>query len=313
MPEMDGITLLREAREIDPDLVGIMMTGHGTVDTAVEAMKAGAHDYILKPFKLNVIRPVLTRALTLRQLRLENAALGRSVAERTAELERANRELESYSYSIAHDLKAPLRGINGFAAALLEDYAAGWPEEAREMLARVSASAGRMGRLIDDLLRFSRLSRQPLLKELVRVDALVSEVIDELRKDAPDRNVATVVGNLPATVGDPALLRQVFVNLLANAFKFTRMRERAVIEMGCTIEDGEALFFVRDNGVGFDMQYASQLFGVFQRLHSPDEFDGTGVGLSIVERIVQRHGGRVWADAAVNRGATFFFTLPAGR
>jgi hypothetical protein len=310
MPEMDGIALLRAALETDPHLVGIMTTGAGTITSAVEAMKAGALDYILKPFELSVILPVLSRALTVHRLRMENAALGRRVRERTTELEAANKELEAFSYSVSHDLRAPLRAVDGFSSMLLNQYSPQLPAEARRLLNKVSTSTRRMGQLIDDLLRFSRLGRQSLSKQPVNISALVHDVIDDLRKEQGDRRIEIRVGDLPDGVGDPSLLKQVFVNLLSNAFKFTRHRESAVIEVGCRQHEGETLLFVRDNGAGFDMQYAEKLFGVFQRLHGSEEFEGTGVGLSIVQRIILRHGGRIWADAGVDKGATFYFTLP---
>jgi light-regulated signal transduction histidine kinase (bacteriophytochrome) len=166
-----------------------------------------------------------------------------------------------------------------------------------------------MGRLIDDLLRLSRLGRQPLSKEPVSIRALVEEVLAQLREEQPDRHIEIRVADLPDAVGDRSLLKQVFVNLLSNAFKFTRRREAAILEVGCKEQDGETIYFVRDNGAGFDMQFAQRLFGVFQRLHRAAEFEGTGVGLSIVQRIVRRHGGRVWAEAEADKGATFLFTL----
>ncbi len=309
MPEMDGIQFLRAALELDRNLVGIMMTGHGTVDTAVEAMKAGALDYILKPFKLRVILPVLSRALAMRQLRMENAKLEQCVRERTTELESANQELEAFSYSVSHDLRAPLRAVDGFTNILLRKHSSGMPEEAKEFLNKIASSANQMGRLIDDLLSLARLGRQPLLMRTVSVTELVTEVLSELRQTLGDRQVNVHVDALPDCQGDPALLKQVFVNLLSNAFKFTRHQKDPNIEVGCKSNGEQNMYFVRDNGAGFDMQYAQRLFGVFQRLHRAEEFEGSGVGLSIVQRIIHRHGGQVWAEAKLNQGATFYFTL----
>jgi signal transduction histidine kinase len=310
MPEMDGITLLRAALAIDPEMVGIIMTGQGTIDTAVEAMKTGALDYILKPFKLSAILPVLSRALTLRRLRIENAELERHLRQRTVELEAVNSELEAFSYSISHDLRAPLRHVDGFTNILLQNYLSELPEDAQRLLKSVSGAAQRMGRLIDDLLRFSQLSRQPLLKQQVSLASLVQQVLEELRNEQPDRRFEIQVGELPDCVGDSSLLRQVFVNLLSNAFKFTSQKEKAIVEVGFKLLEGERVHFVRDNGAGFEMKYAQKLFGVFQRMHREDEFEGTGVGLSIVQRIILRHGGRIWAEAELDKGATFYFTLP---
>jgi two-component system sensor histidine kinase/response regulator len=309
MPEIDGIALLRAAHEIDPDLVSIMMTGHGTIDTAIEAMKAGALDYILKPFKLSVVLPVLSRALTVQRLRLENAALERRVRERTAELEAANQELEAFSYSVSHDLRAPLRHIDAFTHRLVKDFGAQLPPAAQDLLQRVCHGAQRLGILIDDLLNLSRFSRQPLAKRIVNLASLVDQVLADHQSEREGRDVEFRIGHLPECLGDASLLKQVFINLLSNALKFTRKCEKAIIEIECQERPGELECIVRDNGAGFDMQYAGKLFGVFQRLHSVDEFDGTGVGLSIVHRIVLRHGGRVWAEAEVGKGATFHFTL----
>ncbi len=312
MPEMSGIDLLRAALEIDPQMVCIMMTGHAAVDTAVEAMRAGALDYILKPFKLNTILPVLTRALAVRSLRVENEALQRSVRARSAELEARNKELEAFSYSVSHDLRAPLRAIDGFAHMLQEDYAAQLSVEGCALLNRVSNNVNRMSQLIDDLLHLARLGRQPLSKQPVNVVALVHEVLEELRNQQDGRPVEVRVGALPGCVADPSLLKQVFINLLSNAYKFTRPREQPTVKVGCIPQDNESVYFVQDNGVGFDMSHAGHLFGAFQRLHRPDEFEGTGIGLSIVHRVIQRHGGRIWTEAAPEKGATFYFTLPDG-
>jgi len=319
MPEMDGIALLRAAHEVDPDLVGIVMTGQGTIDSAVEAMKAGALDYILKPFKLSVVLPVLSRALTVRKLRLENIALEKSVRERTAELETANRELEfankeleAFSYSISHDLRAPLRHIDGFSEILMQNHGEQLPEAGQRLLQNVRNGAQRLGQLIEDLLRFSRLSRQPLTMSKVSLSRLVQHVIGDLGSEREGRKVEIRVGDLPDCLGDYALLKQVFTNLLTNALKFTRKREQALIEISAEANDKEVVCFVRDNGAGFDMQFATKLFGVFQRMHKESEFEGTGVGLSIVQRIIHRHGGRIWAEAETDKGACFHFTLPAG-
>ena len=310
MPEMDGIALLRAAQEIDAHVVGIVMTGHGAIDTAVEAMKAGALDYILKPFKLSGILPVLSRALGVRRLRMENEELQQRVRERTSQLEVANKELEAFSYSISHDLRAPLRSVGAFSTILLQEHSSQMPAEARRLLDIVATSARRMEQLIEDLLRFSRLSRQSLSKQPVDVPALIHAILEELRQQEGDRYIEVKVGEVPNCVGDRPLLRQVFVNLLSNALKFTRQRDKAIVEVGSQQQEGETVYFVRDNGAGFDARYAGKLFGVFQRLHSGEQFEGTGVGLSIVQRIVQRHGGRVWAEGKVDGGATFYFTLP---
>ncbi|HVW20606.1 MAG TPA: ATP-binding protein [Opitutaceae bacterium] len=311
MPEMDGIALLKAALEADPRLTGIMMTGAGSIASAVEAMKSGALDYILKPCKVSSLLPVLSRGLMVRRLRAENAELARRVQDRTAELETANKELEAFSYSVSHDLRAPLRHIDGFANLLLTGHAAALPPDAQRLLNQVIASSRRMGQLIDDLLRLSKSSRQPLNLQPVPLGALVEEVLAELRRDAGERRIEVRLGPLPECMVDRALLRQVFVNLLSNAFKFTRQRETAVIEVDVRPEGSELVCRVKDNGAGFDPRYAERLFGVFQRLHRAEQFEGTGVGLSIVQRIIHRHGGRIWAESALDAGAAFYFTLPA--
>ena len=480
MPDMDGIALIKAGQEIDRDLVAVVMTGHGAVETAVQAMQAGALDYIQKPFKLRDILPVITRALTVRRLRTENIQLRQAVAihelstaftdelnpasvankvaeaafeqtangavsvlivaedgqalqvaaargpnaqqiagmsipcddairawvaqlrpkllnssawapadfylnygpdafdyatcvpmlaggdfvgilnftcgppartvtrgqlkmlntlagtaaaamqvaslldrlhrtndeleqrvqERTAQLEAANNELEAFSYSVSHDLRAPLRAIMGYSEILLQECRPTLSADAQRQFDTISAAAHRMGELIEDLLELAHLSRQTLLKVQIQPARLVKQVLGELRSAHPDREVAIKMAELPECMADESLLRQVYVNLLSNAFKFTGQRNPAVVEIGTLEQPDETVYFVRDNGAGFDMQHVARLFGVFQRLHGASEFAGTGIGLSIVQRIVNRHGGRVWAEGAVGEGATFYFTLP---
>ena len=236
------------------------------------------------------------------------------LGQRAIQLEAANQELEAFSYSISHDLRAPLRAMDGFSRILLEEYAPQLPAEAQRYLGLVRDNAQQMGHLIEDLLAFSRLSRQPLNKQTVAPAELVRQVLAELRAEQEGRKVEVTIGDLPACEADPALLKQVWVNLLSNALKFTRKREDAQHRNRCPsqIRQPECIYFVKDNGVGFDMQYANKLFGVFQRLHRAEEYEGTGVGLAIVQRIVHRHGGRIWAEAEVDKGATFYFTLEGG-
>jgi PAS domain S-box-containing protein len=229
------------------------------------------------------------------------------------QLAQSNSELERFSYSVSHDLRAPLRAINGYAQAVLEDYGAALDAEGKRFLGIIRDSAKRGGELIDALLNFSRLGRQPLSLEPVDLTELARGVVDELRRSAGVEGIDVVVDPLPPTRGDRTLLRQVLANVIGNAFKFTRGRPHPQIEIGARREGPAVVYFVRDNGVGFDMRYADKLFGVFQRLHRADEFEGTGVGLALTQRIVQRHGGRIWADGKVDGGATFFFTLPVER
>ncbi len=244
---------------------------------------------------------------------LEDVEVERVKAEQArALLEAVNRELEAFSYSVSHDLRAPLRAISGFAQAVVEDYAPRLDDEGKRFLGLIQDNAHRMGQLIDDLLTFSRLGRHQLLETQVDLVNLAQAIFEELVAQTPGRKIRFVAHAAPPALGDKAMLRQVLVNLLSNAIKFTRLRPEALIEFGyAAAEDGGA-YYLKDNGVGFDMQYVGKLFGVFQRLHSAAEFEGTGVGLAIVYRIVTRHRGRVWAQGQVNQGATFYFTLPEG-
>jgi PAS domain S-box-containing protein len=231
------------------------------------------------------------------------------VRERTALLEAANKELESFAYSASHDLRAPLRGIDGWSLALLEDYGANLDKTGRLYLERVRSEAQRMGRLIDDLLRFSRETRRAINWQKVDISTLAATVSAQLRKTNPDRSLRFEIQPGLTAYGDPSLLRLVLDKLLDNAVKFSVRRSPALVEVGQDDRGGERVFFVRDNGAGFDMAYAGKLFRMFQRLHGSDEFPGTGVGLATVQRIITRHGGRIWAEAGIERGATFYFTL----
>jgi two-component system sensor histidine kinase/response regulator len=313
MPDMDGIELFRAARAVDPDVAGVIMTGHGTIDTAVAALQIGALDYVLKPFRLNVILPVIARALDVRRLRMENAVLQRREREQALELAAAYHDLESFSYSISHDLRSPLRAIRGMTDLYLEEAEDTLTEGGRRRLEQIMRGADRMDLMIEDLLRFCRLSRAAPTASRIDLTALIRRVVDDLRAAMPERNVEVTIDALPDCRGQPGLIEQVVVNLLSNAFKFTRGRSDARIEVGSyrtsAPEPDEQVYFVRDNGAGFNMQYADKLFGVFQRLHSQEEFAGTGVGLSIVKRILERHGGRIWAVGAPDQGATFSFVL----
>lgn len=225
-------------------------------------------------------------------------------------MEAANKELEAFSYSVSHDLRAPLRAINGFAEAVIEDYLPLLDEQGKKYLHFIADNASQMGKLIDDLLSFSRLGRQEMTKSRVDLDALAEIIIDEFRSQAAGREVAFAINKVPPAYGDGSMLRQVLINLFSNAVKFTKPAEKAKVEFGYLPGAGKGAYYVKDNGVGFDMQYAGKLFGVFQRLHSVAEFEGTGVGLALVHRIITRHGGHVWAEGGVDQGATFYFTLP---
>ena len=244
------------------------------------------------------------------KIRQLNEELELRVLERTSQLEAANRELEAFSYSVSHDLRTPLRAIDGFSRIVLEDYGDRLNEDGQRYLNIIRGNTRHMGQLIDDLLAFSRLGRKSIEKTVINMEQLAKEIFNEILQQEKNRLVRFEMDSLPSTEGDRNMLRQVFVNLFTNALKFTKYQQQAMLKIGYESMEKEDVYFVKDNGVGFDMRYADKLFGVFQRLHSQEEFEGTGVGLAIIQRIIHRHGGRVWAEAKVNQGATFYFTLP---
>ena len=230
--------------------------------------------------------------------------------DRTAQLESANTELEAFSYSVSHDLRAPLRHVTGFVELLNKRAPDALDDKSQHYLQVISESAQQMGRLIDDLLSFSRMGRVELSKTQVNMNQLVQEAIAILQQETQGRDILWRIEPLPDVSGDPALLKTVFTNLIANALKFSRTRPQAVIEIGQRAEADEIIFYVRDNGAGFDMKYVDKLFGLFQRLHRAEEFEGTGLGLANIRRIIHRHGGRTWAEGAIDQGATVYFSLP---
>ncbi len=252
-----------------------------------------------------IIRDITERKRAEEAMARQAAELSRS----NAELAATNRELEAFSYSVSHDLRAPLRHIDGFARILLEDCEPQLDALAQRHLQRIRDATAHMGRLVDDLLNLSRIGRREVNKQVVSLNSLVEEVLVDLKPEMEGRQIDWQIGRLPFVECDPALIRQALANLLSNALKYTRPRECAVIEVGQTTVDGQSAIFVRDNGVGFSMKYADKLFGVFQRLHRQEDFEGTGVGLATVQRIIHKHGGRVWAEAELDRGATFYFIL----
>jgi PAS domain S-box-containing protein len=243
------------------------------------------------------------------EVRALSIELEQRVIDRTAELTAANKELEAFSYSVSHDLRAPLRAIDGFSRILLEDYIAELPEEAQHYFQLVRDNTQKMGHLVDDLLAFARLSRQPLNKRTTDPLVVINQCLEELRDEQTGRQITIEIGALPACQADPALLKQVWVNLITNALKYTRRRDPTVITIGSQSDGAALVYFIQDNGVGFDMHYSDKLFGVFQRMHRAEDYEGTGVGLAIVQRIVHRHGGRIGAEAVVDQGATFYFSL----
>jgi signal transduction histidine kinase len=315
LPDSQGSMTFTRAKAHAQDIAMIILTDYGDEAEALNMVKEGAQDYLPKTqlnanLLLRTIRCAIERKRVEQEVRVLNEELERRGRAHTVELEAANKELENFPFSVSHDLRTPLQGITCFSEILLQEYATQIPAEAQRLLRMVCDSAEEMGRLIEGLANFSRLGRQPVSIQVLELASLVQDVLDELGDEREGRKVEVRFGSLPDCTGDPALLKQVFTNLLSNAFKFTRGLEQAFIEIGCRAQQAEPAYFVRDNGVGFDMQYASRLFGIFQRLHPRSEFEGIGIGLSIAQRIIQRHGGRIWAESEVNKGACFYFTLP---
>ena len=239
-----------------------------------------------------------------------NIGLEEKIRQRTAQLETANKELESFSYSVSHDLRAPLRAINGFTQVLVEDYMEQLSEDASTVLEEIISNSIRMGQLIDNLLEFSRVGKQHISKATINIAHMVDTVVTELKQAEPERVISVTIKNLENITGDRHMLKQVFINLISNAFKYSSKRKEPVIEIGCCQENGFCTYYVKDNGAGFDMLYYDKLFGVFQRLHSSNEFEGTGVGLAIIQKIVTKHEGKVWAEGKVDEGACFYVSLP---
>ena len=258
---------------------------------------------------IGLFQDITERKLAEEEIYKLNAELEQRVRERTIQLETTNKELEAFSYSVSHDLRAPLRGIDGWSQALLEDYSDKLDEQARKYIDRVRSETQRMGYLIDDMLKLSRLTRAEMAKEQVDLSALAQAVAGRLQQTEPQRQVGFNIQAGLIAEGDSRLLEAVLANLLGNAFKFTAKRADARIEFGKTESQGQRVFFVRDNGAGFDMAYSQKLFGAFQRMHKVTEFPGNGIGLATAQRIIHRHGGRIWAEAEIGRGAVFYFTL----
>jgi two-component system sensor histidine kinase/response regulator len=327
MPGMSGIetaALIRE-RERSKHTPIIFLTGMvKTAEMMFKGYSAGAVDYLMKPVVSGILRAkveVFIELAIMRQelqdeiherarIAVEITKLNMALEQRNEDLLAANEDLETFGHSVSHDLRMPLRHIQGFATMLDESIAANLVPEDQRRLKLIRESASRMSQLIDDLLKFSRIGRIELRKSPVDMRELVRSTIDSLKPEFNGRQVQWKVGSLPGVAGDRNLLGQVWTNLLANSLKYTRPREAAQIEVDSVQHEKELVFFVRDNGVGFNMAYSEKLFGVFQRLHHASEFEGTGVGLANVRKIVQRHGGRTWAEAEEGKGATLYFSLP---
>jgi light-regulated signal transduction histidine kinase (bacteriophytochrome) len=296
-------------------VLDIAMLHHGALDAVLAGEPAAARSSEIARAAEFLSETLSPFEMTLRGYRETNArltAMNETLRLAKSAAEAANRELEAFSYSVAHDLRAPLRGLDGFSQALLEDYADKFDDEGNRYLKHLRESAQQMGRLIEDLLALSRVSRAELVREPVDLSDLARNVTTQLQRAHPDRRIEIAIDAGLVAEGDARLLRIALENLLGNAWKFTGKSAEPRIEVGVTGGEEESAYFVRDNGAGFDMAYASKLFGAFQRLHSIDEFEGTGIGLATVQRIINRHGGRVWAIGEVDRGATFYFTLSEG-
>jgi signal transduction histidine kinase len=297
----DGLALLKELRAAEATCLipVILLSARAGEDAALEGLDAGADDYLVKPFSGKALLARVRSCLALAKLRKESAD----------KLTEANKELEAFSYSVSHDLRAPLRAIDGFSKALLNDYGSRLDDQGRRYLERVRAGTQRMAQLIDDLLGLSRITRAPMTRDRVDVTTLSRKILAELASREPERRVETSVADGLVGDGDARLVTVLLDNLLGNAWKFTSKQPAARIEVKSELRDGQTAFVVSDNGAGFDLKYADKLFAPFQRLHAATEFQGTGIGLATVQRVITRHGGRIWADAAPNHGATFFFTL----
>jgi len=304
MPRLNGFEACERIKN-NPETYSIpviLITALSDKQARIEGIKAGASDFLTRPVDRIELLARVRSLLTLKHRTDE-------LEKRTAQLAAANSELEAFSYSVSHDLRAPLRHINGDAHRLIQEHSPQLGPEAQLRLKRIQEGTQKMGRMIDDLLNLARLDRRSMDLQMTSLNSLVENVLQDLESETANRKIDWRVGSLPSVNCDPGLIQQVFANLLSNAVKYTRRREQAVIEIGQSTMNGQLVLFVRDNGAGFNPKYSGKLFGAFQRLHTEQEFEGTGVGLATVQRIAQKHGGSVWAEAETNKGATFYFSL----
>jgi len=314
LPDSQGSETFSKTKANSPKVPIVVLTGLGDEALALKMVQEGAQDYVTKidlkgSILSRVIRYAIEREKSEQQMRAFNEELEKRVRERTAELTAANEELEAFSASVTHDLRGPLQLIDGYSEILTDTYGHALDAEAKKYVQRIHASAQEMDRIIEDLLKLSRLGRQELKLQRTNLNEIIQSILADMESVTQARKIEWNIGELQEAECDRGLIKQVLANLISNAVKYTRQRDLAVIEIGQTVIQGERVICVRDNGAGFDMKLADKLFGAFQRLHRQDEFEGTGVGLATVRRIVQKHGGRIWVEAELNKGATFYFTL----
>ncbi|HWB63245.1 MAG TPA: ATP-binding protein [Chitinophagales bacterium] len=308
MPKMDGIELCSAIKN-NPATTGItvvLLTALTYRDAMVRGWEARADEYLFKPFHPEEL---VTRIRSLLAIKAERKKASEELERKNAALTVSNAELESFSYSVSHDLRAPLRAIYGYTKIILDDYAENLETDARDMMKKVLDNAEKMGQLIEDLLAFSRAGRKQITRNPLSMDDLARKTLMEMKEQIKINNATIAINNMPPAHADYNLIAQVYTNLLSNALKYSRNNDNPVIELGAIEKDGRPVYYVKDNGVGFDMRYYDKLFGVFQRLHSTTEFEGTGVGLALVQRIISKHGGSIWAESALGQGATFYFTI----
>lgn len=313
MPDMDGYELASILREEEKTahLPFIFISAVHTDNLNVfKGYEKGAFSFITKPFQPEILINKVNFFIDKHQQEIALFELNKDLKNKNEELQLMNQELESFSYSVSHDLRAPLRSINGYSEILKEDYQEKLEEEGNRILDSIMKNSTRMSELIDCLLDFSRLGRKEITKTHIDMHVLVDSVMKELDMSSDNINLKYNINDLPPANGDVNLLKQVWINLIGNAVKYSGKKENPLVELGSRRDTDSTIYYVKDNGAGFNMEFSDKLFGVFQRLHSSNEFEGVGIGLAIVQRIISRHGGRVWAEAEVDKGATFYFSLP---